>query len=290
MIGMTGLTFTVGYDALTIYFSPYELAAYAYGEMIIELPYEDYPGLVREEYQEIPDNYMMKVRSYDTIRLSDGRRIKWAVEWDKDNFTLDSITFTCDGKEETFTLGGFSLSLYVAHIDGTDYLYLDQTMENDYHMIDYYNVSGDEFEYLGYESGSFYTAPYDPFYMQMSTFCNMMSSYHVWQYRKILPDGSIEELTPYNFIINSRLDFVLTLKEDMTVEYRENFMDTDTEMIDLAAGNELSFYSTDNKTYVDFLLEGRGGYVRIYVNAEDWPQTVDGKDIEDLFDGILFAG
>jgi hypothetical protein len=120
----------------------------------------------------------------------------------------------------------------------------------------------------------------------------MMSTSQIWQYRLVTPDAQIVPFDGVYYFINTQLDRTLTLKEDITVDYRESFIEEEPVEMDLEAGNVISFYATDNETYVDFLLEGRGGYVRIYLDngVEEWPQTVNGVDIEDLFDGVAFSG
>jgi len=290
VMGMAGLNFTLGYDSLTVYFSPYELAPYAYGGMVIDLPYADYPELVKDEYRETTvEDYITKVRSEDTIRLRDGRMIFYTRNWDGYN-SIESITFTEDGKEQQFDVYAFATVMYVAYIGDKTYLYLDDERDNAAHFLQCIDISGAKYAEAEDEiTGGFYSTPYNPDCVQLCTYSVMMSTSQVWQYRLVTPDGQIVPFDGTYYFIATDLDRKLTLKQDLTVEYREEFMG-ESEEIDLAAGNELYFYATDNETYVDFLLEGRGGYVRLYVNPEEWPQTIDGTDIEELFDGILFAG
>lgn len=290
IIGMTGLTFTLGNDSLTVYFSPYEIAPYAYGEFIVELPYDKYPGLVKEIYTDsLPEDYMTMVRSYDMITLRDGREIHWTTNWGGYG-DAESITFTENGKEQTIDIYAYNLSMYVAYIEDKTYLYVDLTRENDAHFLKCLDISGDTITEEGEITGGFYATPYDPDQVQLSTFSQMMSSSQIWQYRLVTPDGQLVPADGIYYFVNSQLDRTLTLKETLTVSYREEFTDTASEEIELGAGNELYFYATDNQTYVDFLLEGRGGYVRLYLDSPDeWPQTVDGIDIEELFDGVVFG-
>ncbi|MBR5789149.1 MAG: hypothetical protein IKX99_03470, partial [Lachnospiraceae bacterium] len=56
----------------------------------------------------------------------------------------------------------------------------------------------------------------------------------------------------------------------------------------LNSGDVLSAYRTDNNTYVD-LLTGDKTIVRINVTAT-YPFEVDGIPMDELFDGIMYAG
>ncbi len=290
MFGMTGVTFTLGYDALTIYISPYEIAPYAYGGMVVELPYEDYPELVKEEYTtSVPEDYLVKVYTENRIRLRDGRVIEWTPNWN--NISIETITFTEDGKEQNLDIYAFSVSMYVAYMGDKTYLYIDCERENAAHFLKCIDISGEKYTEANDEiTGGFYAAPYNPDCVQFSTYCTMMSISRIWQYRLVTPDGQVVPHDGVYYFVNNSLDNRLTLTRDITVEYREEFMEGYPEELELSAGNDLSFYATDDATYVDFLLEGRGGYVRIYLDdPEAWPQTVDGVEIEELFDGIFFA-
>jgi hypothetical protein len=48
-------------------------------------------------------------------------------------------------------------------------------------------------------------------------------------------------------------------------------------------------YRSDGETYVDCKTED-GTYVRIVVDHSDYPYLVNGINLEDAFDGIMFAG
>ena len=90
-------------------------------------------------------------------------------------------------------------------------------------------------------------------------------------------------------ITTYRDEWTITLKQDLEVEARDSFDSNDTYTMPLKAGEEITFYATDDNTYVDFKTRG-GSFVRIYVDYTEYPQSVNGIDIDELFDGIMFAG
>ena len=80
MLGMNGdLVYTLGYDGISFYFSPYDLASYAAGEQIATILYDDMPELVKPEYREAPENYIRALSSYGKNLLPDGRILELSI-------------------------------------------------------------------------------------------------------------------------------------------------------------------------------------------------------------------
>jgi hypothetical protein len=57
----------------------------------------------------------------------------------------------------------------------------------------------------------------------------------------------------------------------------------------IKTGTECRIYRTDGEKTVDLVLTD-GRIARVTVDASNWPQTIGGEDISDLFDGVMFAG
>ena len=51
----------------------------------------------------------------------------------------------------------------------------------------------------------------------------------------------------------------------------------------------MTLLRTDNISVVDLSMED-GRIVRVEVSKDQYPYTVDGKEIEEVFDGMMFAG
>ena len=82
--------------------------------------------------------------------------------------------------------------------------------------------------------------------------------------------------------------FELTALRDFTAE--ELIEDTPTgDFITVPAGTKLYYTATDDISEAWLMLED-GREIRLEVDGSDWPRTVDGVDIAELFDGIVFAG
>ena len=48
-------------------------------------------------------------------------------------------------------------------------------------------------------------------------------------------------------------------------------------------------YRSDGESYVDCKTKD-GKYVRIVLDNSDWPIKINGIELEEAFDGIIFAG
>ena len=57
----------------------------------------------------------------------------------------------------------------------------------------------------------------------------------------------------------------------------------------LPAGTKLRFYMTDNESYVIFNYDG-DQYGKVSMDNSDWPQKINGEELESVLDGTQFAG
>ena len=86
----------------------------------------------------------------------------------------------------------------------------------------------------------------------------------------------------------------LTLKRDLTLQgvaYSDDgSAGNETGEVTVKSGETLSFWRTDGESYMD-LKRADGSAVRCRLDeSHGWPYTIGGVDIEEAFDGIMFAG
>ena len=58
---------------------------------------------------------------------------------------------------------------------------------------------------------------------------------------------------------------------------------------EIPAGTKLQFYMTDNESYVIFRYDG-DQYGKVSMDNSDWPQKINGEELETILDGTMFAG
>ena len=81
---------------------------------------------------------------------------------------------------------------------------------------------------------------------------------------------------------------ILTTKEELPCEE----VDEEGNLIGslrIPARTKLTLLRTDDEAVVDLRMED-GRIARVQVSAMQYPHSIDGRSIEELFDGIVFAG
>ena len=281
-------TFSLDVDGLTFYFSPYEIAAYAAGSTVVTIGYNEIPGLIKDEYKQLPADYIVAfANESDVHTLSDGRRVSCKAEYDdQDGLT---VNIDIDGKETSFTDYGYQSWFYLAEKNGNKYVLRQTQHDNDYINVIVYDINGDNPVEMSETWASIDDGVFNPACMQMRSRGDLLSTYGIRNIYELGDNGTLTPLNDYYLITTYRDDWTLTLKQDLEVEARDSFDSDDIYMMPLQKGEEILFYSTDDDTYVDFKTKN-GSFVRIYVDYTEYPQSVNGIDIDELFDGIMFAG
>jgi hypothetical protein len=209
-------------------------------------------------------------------------------ETDYEDGYITCITVYVDGYGESVNITAYDANVYFMYTGkaGQNYLYFECYLDNDYRDILVYSLDGDAGRFVGEYYGGFYYEPDDPYFFVLTTRVQMLSTSTGWKPFRVGAFGLPEALDT-NYSVDD--GHTLTIKRDMdawTVDIQTG------ELIDYAtipAGTELTQLATDNKFYYD-LLAGDDLY-RIWVDTSGgWPQTVDGSDIDEIFDGVFFVG
>lgn len=292
---LSGLTWTAGWEGITCYFDAYTLGAYAIGPQIVTIPFAGNEALFADELLDTPEEYGVQV-PLTTEMLLGGRKVTvYGERSEYDGYS--GFTVICDDQKGTLddTIA-YGVAATWLHADSGDYLYLDCMEDNDYHSLVTVKL-GDKPELVGSDGlGASYvygdddtrygtSALTDPDHMPLWARVWLLSTVSGHQIFSVGSDG-LPVGTEGSFRVASKL--TLTLKKEMTFDLvDENGAVSGSRT--LPSGTKLKMYRTDNNTYVDLLCED-GAVVRVMVQAEDWPQTVNGEPISDIFDGTLFAG
>lgn len=197
-------------------------------------------------------------------------------------------------EEET---GIFEIEPMLIHTAaGKNYLYIGMMYPNDIWVYSVYNVSNGAVKKIDtvdserhhindyandYSARQVLTNPQS---FVLDTFTNMLGTGYGYAEYHVGADG-----LPVNdngwYIIEYQMEF--TILRDVTVslvsEAGKNIGKTT-----LRTGDKVTYYRTDNESWADLKLSDRS-IARVNVVSQDGKRTVDGIDIEKVFDGIEYA-
>lgn len=290
MIDDGSIAYTVGQTAITFYFEPYALAIYAAGTQIVTINYADAPDLLWEGYTHAPARYITAVApGSNYIENAEGELLSLTVDAVSEgefSYAVD-LSIRLDGEEFTDTLNGYSATPYLVHVDGRNYLYVTVVEENDWEALNVYDLNGSTPALVdSVERWFANSCPTDPDNMELETISHLFSTNIIHRAYKVGDDGMPVALEGYDRIGYSVSQTITTL-QDITAPVRDTFEGTGTDET-IPTGTTLTPYATDGESWVDLQMDD-GRYVRIEV-TNDWPQTYQGTDVQELFDGLIYAG
>lgn len=298
------ISWVLDYHGITFYFNPYEIGPFATGIVTVTVANSEYPDAVKPEYQNIPENYAVE------LTLSD----KFYYDIDGNSF-LDEISVTAHMSEydmyEKYVVMinnnvseivdyAYNIEPVLIHtFNDKNYLYVQITRENDWREIIVYDVSDgsamnkrtitagwrtelvDTEEYLVLEK-----VLTDPTEFELETRTDVLSTvtgymnYHI-------SDTGFPETDDKWYTLSNQLEF--TLLQPLEANIVDEVTGEETSNIMLQEGSEVIYLRTDNQSFADLKLEN-GTIVRIQIEYDGWPITVNGVDIDDVFEGLRFAG
>ena len=298
-------------SGIDINFGVYLLGSYAEGSQTVQIMYSDHPELFFEGFIVQQGDYIENFdenTNYYTDKDNDGvgDTIMVSPQYDEYQavFELDITINDNTSKVEAY---GYAVKPSMVHVGGNSYLYIDITSENDYRETYAFDIKGNEAKlikkYDGYITGA---APVDDYDSDWMSYWSVAyySPDNIWFGKRMdllstysgISKASIDETGNLNidsyYIAQIYGDYgKLTLKDDLNdcSIIDEQTQEVTKENASIAKGTVLSIYGSNGKDFVDLKDEG-GTIYRIKVDNGEWPQTVNGKDIEQLFDGMMFAG
>ena len=293
----TGLVWTLGYQGVTVYFAADEVASHAAGPIQAAFSFGAMPELFEPEYTAVPEKYAVPLSvnsAFPYDFTGEGTFTDVEVSTEIEGYEMITSAIVTVGEErceqETF---GYSLTPTLIHMgEGQDYLYAEAMGDNDYRYVQVFDLSGGTASFVGsYEQGGFHTSDYrvedaltDPDAFTMDTHLDVLGTAVGTKPCHVGADGMPEAETDYY-----TMDRTVTAKAPVTVTLLDEAGAVTEETKEYPAGTEFAFLRTDGSTYAD-LKAGDGQECRVTVDMTDWPQTVNGTDVEELFDGVVFAG
>lgn len=178
---------------------------------------------------------------------------------------------------------------YVLPFGGENYLYLDLSYDNDYRSVSVVNLNEPQENLVGIDNMLSDTPPLNPekFYLMDRT--DTVGTMHVERLYGMETNGMPRPLSSSYEIVKGDLQVMLTTKLALTFQEVQNGQLG--QEVEVPAGTRMLPVATDKESYTDFLTED-GKTLRLPMErmSEGYGFEVQGKPVQDCFDGMIFAG
>ena len=309
-------TWVLGPQGVTVYFSPYEIGAYASGAPEVNILFDEYPDLFTDKYGKAEGAYTVPLYQWQNLKLDitgDGRADNFLVSGDMGDYgSIPAFHIVINdrdyefGEEDGWYAWYYGLEPLLVHTDADKwYLYLTCTSDNDLEETMVFDLNGRKPKIAGTMDGSSATLYFSedgkwgvhsaespivhPESFRMQTRLQVLSTLNASKEYRTGDDGMpVTEETTW------RIDSLrtLTLKENTSFDIvDENGQETGRSK-KIRKDGILTLYRTDGESFVDAKTQD-DMIVRIRIDREGdygWPQYVNGYELEELFEGIMFAG
>lgn len=293
---------TLGYQGITFYFNPYEIAAYAAGLLTVTVWFDEMPELFRDEYTLLPeDGYAVGLPEYHDLDVdldpADGTTDVLSVWGQEDEYGAKHPVIRLNGEElvdESWS--AYYITPYLVSLGGEFYLMAEGSADNDYCTMYIYDLSTltlrESFSGTGFmhhrrpeagDDGIFYTEVLtDPAMFTLGSKCDLLGTKTAWRSYTFSPGGVLLPLTDVYDLDKSLDPIISTVPLDVTL-LPQNTVET------VPAGTAFRFLRTDNETYVDLVMPS-GQECRIVIEYLDWTPSINGVPEWDCFENLMYAG
>ena len=295
---------TLDPQGITVFFSPYELNSYLDRPMQATVFYKEMPSVFTDRFSAQSGGRVISMpRDLELFfdNGDDGKDDLLQLATKTDEYdTVNGLTITYNGHTITDEIHAYSVVPYVVIAEnGQSYLYVECLSDNDYRYLRIYDLSKGtpsfmaerlEAFYIGYPAdgnGTFWQPFTNPSAFRLVARCDFLGTHTVVRPYTLSEQGLPQGLADWYYYAGGP---AITTKIPLTLaEVDTQIGEVKVEDLLVPAGTDLTFYRTDAASFVDMLLPD-GRCVRVMVQASEWPQTVNGIDIESCFDGMVFAG
>jgi len=297
-------TWTIDYQGITFWFSPYEIASFAVGTLSAKIWFDEYPDMFNKAYVEAPENYVMTLPMRQKIDFdlngNDEEKDYIEIDTSLDQYgSYNMLSVTVNGKTYTDEINyAYDFEVYLAHIGDKNYIYSDSFSDNDYHMFCTWDINGDtpkmtqelygtevDYAYIeeGFEEGTTYKQAFNnPEFLRLETRFQILGTRGATATYKLSETDGKPEMTDKAYTFNYGHDVKTAIPLDAELL-------PDMEKTEIPFGTLLTPYQTDGKTFVDLKTED-GKIVRLSIDTSDWPRTVNGIPEDECFEALLYAG
>lgn len=307
--GEEDYSWTLDYQGITFYFSPYEIASHALGLLTVTVNYWEMPALFEEKYtaapaggwaKELPFSYENELDldgDGDTEILYVGSTV------DGEYGTMDLYAAKDSGEQHLKECYGFAMKPFLVCLGGPGaeryFLYVEATAENDYTTLYIYDLNGEKITLNSEVSGAGFPGVWDesigeygiwyeeyfndPHEFTLGHRIDRLGTWTAYKtYRTFPADGALDPQTDY-----------YTLPEDaqplISAVDLEVFLLPEGKLELIPAGSEFYFRRTDEDTYVVLELED-GRECRMEVQRDGWDALINGMPEYECFKNLMYAG
>lgn len=284
-------TWTLGYDGVTFYFSNYEIGSYVDGLQQVTICYSEYPQIFDDSYfKNVDDSYVMELDDLwsgtDTDLNGDGVTdfISVTPNYDYEMDYIESYNVTVNGNTFTQESYGYGYESYLVKAEDRNYIYVERMVENDYRLITVFEITPNSVEYMG-ETGGGIGCFTNPLNFEVEKRMDVLSTYTASADCYVGEDGMPIEKSG---IYKVKSDISITSIAEIEAELVDEEGNLTGEGYCFPAGTDFKFMATDGETFAD-MLTSDGQRCRLYTENE-WPVTVNGKNAEECFEMLWYAG
>ncbi len=296
-------TWTVDYQGITFWFSPYEIAAYAVGTLSARIWFDEMPDMFEKKYTGAPGKYVqtlpMGLEFEFDLNEGDGARDVIYTEKMPDQYGSYYMLSVCvNGQTGTDEINyGYDFDAYLIHMNDKNYIYSDSFSDNDYHMFCTWDINGTtpevtdmlsgtemDSEYIeeGFEYGTVYKSAFNnPEAFRLETrFVILGTRGGIATYKVSETDGKPEMTDEAYNLYGNEIKTVVSLEAELL---------PDMEKTQLPPGTVLYPYQTDGESFVDLKTED-DEVLRIYIEKYEWQMSINGIPEDECFEGLMYAG
>lgn len=303
------LNWKITNDGVSVWFNPYEISYYAAGMPSGSVKFAEQTDIFSDYYAEAPRTYVYAADNLGTSGMDfngDGRTDELWVWASMDEYgTYEALKVSMNGVETGKDIWAYSYDPYILHTaDGKNYLYVICGSDNDYRMLEVFDLNGSSAVYVGevnncglraqlldassYLYGEELLTDPENFYLESRM--EVLSTYSASRRYHVGADGMPVADEDFYQVDASTYEWreALTAKKDVPcVQVAEDGSVTADNAV-IPAGTKLTLYRTDGSSLVD--LKAGDTLYRIEVDHSEWPYTINGVEEEEYFDGIMYAG
>ncbi|MCR5701479.1 MAG: DUF3298 and DUF4163 domain-containing protein [Lachnospiraceae bacterium] len=306
-----GCSWFINPCGVDIYFGVYQLGSYAAGSQTVSILYDENPELFCEDFRKQNGNYVEAVNNWEQVSADlngDGNIDTYCIEPDEDEYGwVNSINVTINGNKTNVEVYGYEIHPYLVHTGDKSYFYIEQVEDNDYRMTVALRVNDDTVEkiseYNGYITDRLPTPDYEsdwnsywsaafttPDDIYVGDTIQIFSTHTGFAKAYINDNGELTKVDDYYYAMQYSNDYNITANKDIKADIVDkDSLEVLSENDVLPSGTKIAVYGTLGDDTVD-VIDSNGKVYRLAIKSDDWPQTIEGVDIEELFDGIMFAG